>query len=240
MRFEVFVNGEKLCLAGLDGQGFLETYVTRVKMEERGSHPNDCLKVRTYGVGQRWSTPKAKEEVHVSWSGRKLRIGDEVTVRILPPGEFDPPLHLQPKKKQERLDDPLFGELVSHYGRWEASESIEHVGEPAHHFYVHVYAGDSGPSEQQRQFFRDLQANYAVLWEEQILGALCRCSRIHNDPDPILQSLSCEVSVTIYEWEEPALVEGELSYCCESEGEEDSGYYVRIRNWEIVEIYTGQ
>jgi hypothetical protein len=93
--FEVSLNGERLCVAGIDGDGVLNAMVDHVKINAR-----DDLRLRVGGL------VSATEE-HLTWAQAGLKVGDEVRVRIL---EFDSVDEPKRRKLREDLErDQLEG-----------------------------------------------------------------------------------------------------------------------------------
>ena len=98
MRFQVAVNGEVVGTAGLDDRGVLNATITWV----RRSLEDVADEVRNDPgfVEEEWESEQCDlhlggldsiAEEHLRWVNGELEPGDEVTIRILPPGEFDPP-----------------------------------------------------------------------------------------------------------------------------------------------------
>jgi hypothetical protein len=102
IRFEVMKNGESKCVAGIDGFGVLSVDVHWV-LRDPAYKPNGgtlrewCKQELKYHVGG----VRSVEDQHVNWAFGDLAPGDEVTIRILGPGDFDEPANQgekQPKK----------------------------------------------------------------------------------------------------------------------------------------------
>lgn len=83
--FEVFINGEMVCTAGVGEHGVMSSILTLVKKRRRrrqmwlevGGIPADGVD------GQR---------MHVGWVGKKpIKIGDEIRIRVIEKDEVDPP-----------------------------------------------------------------------------------------------------------------------------------------------------
>lgn len=77
--FEVYLNGERLCTAGIGDDGVLNAMVNHVK-----GHGHDEVFLRVGGL-----VSPTKE--HVNWKGLHLKAGDEVRVRITDSDEVDEP-----------------------------------------------------------------------------------------------------------------------------------------------------
>jgi DNA-binding helix-hairpin-helix protein with protein kinase domain len=91
--FEVFLNGERLCVAGIDGDGVLNAMVDHVKIKAR-----DDLRLRVGGL------VSATEE-HLTWSQVGLTAGDEVRIRILESASVDEPERQKLRGARETEDE---------------------------------------------------------------------------------------------------------------------------------------
>src|SRR6266581_895344 len=100
LRFEVQINGRSACTSGMDGFGVLDVVLTRVKRNPKSypgknAHPLKLSKAA-------W----AKEHIdlyvggldtnhtdqHLHWLRENIKIGDEITIKVLPSGAIDKPL----------------------------------------------------------------------------------------------------------------------------------------------------
>lgn len=91
--FEVYLNGKRLCLAGIGDDGVLNTMVD-------------------HGVGKGWNQQTLRvgglinaTQEHVIWSRRRLKIGDEVRVKIVETASIDRPkerIRIDPKEDLKR------------------------------------------------------------------------------------------------------------------------------------------
>jgi hypothetical protein len=77
--FEVYLNARRLCTAGIGGDGVLNTMVDHVK-----GNGHDEVALR---VGGLISAPNE----HVIWSELKLKVGDEVRIKIVDSDVSDQP-----------------------------------------------------------------------------------------------------------------------------------------------------
>jgi hypothetical protein len=96
LRFEVFINGRRACISGMDGHGVLDVVLTRVKRSPaaypgRNKHPLKLSKAA-------WSKERIDVSVggldstaYLHWLRRDLGIGDEISIKLLPPGKYDAP-----------------------------------------------------------------------------------------------------------------------------------------------------
>jgi hypothetical protein len=83
VRFGITLNGENLCTAGLDGYGWL-TVGMNLFVPQAGCSAT----ISVTGMNQR----NASEYGRMVWGERPLNVGDELKVRVLPPGSYDPPI----------------------------------------------------------------------------------------------------------------------------------------------------
>jgi hypothetical protein len=67
--YEVFLNGKRLCLAGIGKHGYISAYITCVS--ERSETDIDIVGL------------VASKNAYVRWTRRPLRTGDEVRIRIV-------------------------------------------------------------------------------------------------------------------------------------------------------------
>ena len=77
--FEVHLNGERLCVAGFDGDGVLNTMIDQVA----GSGRRDIC----FRVG---GLITATDE-HVRWINLRLKVGDEVALKVVETESVDMP-----------------------------------------------------------------------------------------------------------------------------------------------------
>jgi hypothetical protein len=98
--FDVFVNDEKLCRAGVGDDGVLDTIVTWVKLTGEAANEarrsNALVEETTLHVGG------LSNHTHQRWLQRMLTVGDRVTVAVASAREADPPSHI---KRQNRKQD---------------------------------------------------------------------------------------------------------------------------------------
>jgi hypothetical protein len=98
IRLQVLVNGKPSGTAGVPGCGVLTFGVTWVRRDPNAA-PSDVLADPEYDQAE-WICNQvdlslggldSSSEEHVAWLSAPMQVGDEVTVRVLPPGEFDEP-----------------------------------------------------------------------------------------------------------------------------------------------------
>jgi|ERR1700676_2540159 hypothetical protein len=87
--FNVYLNGEKLCTAGIGDNGVLTTIVTWV-----AGGKGESLFLNVGGL-------VSSTEEHIDWANQKpLRVGDEVRIEIIESDSVDTP------SQKRRLDTP--------------------------------------------------------------------------------------------------------------------------------------
>ena len=112
VRFQVLVNGEVRGTAGLDAAGVMSVTMTWVRRDPAAA-PADARAAPDFSedewVGNRTDVQLGGlDSVNrriLEWLDIDLAVGDEVTVRVLPPGEFDPPGEINPSAASPEPDD---------------------------------------------------------------------------------------------------------------------------------------
>jgi hypothetical protein len=97
VRFELLINGKKICVSGIEEYGVLDAILHWVKRNPKSYNPEkhstfeewieEELEIRMGGLDS--TNPRISK--HIEWDKRSLKVGDELTLRILPPGEIDLP-----------------------------------------------------------------------------------------------------------------------------------------------------
>lgn len=100
-RFEVLINGERRCVMGVEGFGVLSV-ITSWVMREADQKPAQAPEDEWVGPELELGCGGLRSDTnqHVHWMRRELSEGDEVTIRVLGPGDFDPPA------EERAADDP--------------------------------------------------------------------------------------------------------------------------------------
>ena len=98
-RFQLEINGEPVCISGVDGFGMLSAIVDWAKRDptrfDQTELPHSSLEdfsreeLRIQFGGLDSNDPKQGR--HLSWHQRELQVGDVVSIRILGPGPIDEP-----------------------------------------------------------------------------------------------------------------------------------------------------
>ena len=114
-RIGIIYNGKRMCIAGIQGDGILSVGIDHVKRpdEDAVSH------LHVGGLGR--FDPSVEQDHHVSWPvPDKIQIGDEITVRLLPEGEFDAPPEME-QSPTATLQDPVFGKINNNVDGWDGT-----------------------------------------------------------------------------------------------------------------------
>jgi hypothetical protein len=90
--FQILINGKKICVAGIAGDGVLSTTVTYVPFRKR-------RETRLYVGGL--ELPKNE---HVFWKEANLHVGDEVRLKIIEANTVDPPLDRHPRDRAAEVE----------------------------------------------------------------------------------------------------------------------------------------
>jgi len=102
IRFEVELNGVRLCVAGVKTHGKVGVVVNFSRRNPRkmvqhktklGSMEDQITSdIQLFVGGAADGDPtEPNHSDFLTWRQRSLRAGDEVLIRVLPPGEFDQP-----------------------------------------------------------------------------------------------------------------------------------------------------
>jgi hypothetical protein len=102
--FDIYVNGNRLCVAGINGEGVLTAILDSVKTKGR-----DEMGITVGGLDDVTGE-------HLTWIGTPLAIDDEVRIKVLDAANADAPL------KRERTDPARDTEAKKNYVREMAKE----------------------------------------------------------------------------------------------------------------------
>lgn len=222
VRFEVVHNGKRVCTSGIDGDGVLNVMLCYVKHAD--SDPKYDLEIG--GLGH--YHPARPGSQHVSWPRPEtVGIGDEITIRLLPPGDFDPPVGMAPLTAGS-IDDPLLGHIDYNIDAWNGTASFDFP--PFTSAHVHMVESADGPSDSQRALFQEFKNRHPDLWPV-IADALVRCHPEIESRDELLRRIRPEIGINMYD-DSGSL---EISYSVDGDPEHRA-YVVTVRNWEIAEI----
>src|ERR1051325_10634014 len=164
-RFEILKNGKRVCVSGINGDGVLSVALSYVKhANKEGDH-----RLSIGGLGM--FDGSQNRQHHAAWPAPVFGPGDEITIRILPPGEFDEP-HGMTARPKKTVEDPDFGQMAYYIDSWDADIAFDSY--PLRSAHLHLRAGETGPSQVQRDLIRDLRVRHAQLWSA-LCSALVRC-----------------------------------------------------------------
>ena len=106
VRFSYLLNGTPLCVVGLDGAGLIGTHIVAVTRHPNyardfhvdGKCTEDFLNMTVRGLDD----GKKDCRTNLIWINRKaLSQGDEIHIRLLPPGDYDAPKRLSSERRKE-------------------------------------------------------------------------------------------------------------------------------------------
>ena len=100
--FQLHLNGKKVCTAGIGDPGVLSANVTWVRREIENPRTNNAASVDeelTLQVGGLVS----ETDEHVRWIQRRLKVGDEVCIRIVQTARIDRPRSRQRRDRRKEL-----------------------------------------------------------------------------------------------------------------------------------------
>jgi hypothetical protein len=106
--FEVYINGQKVCLAGIGNDGVLAVMATFIASSE--SQRTD------FRVGGLIKVD-AETQQQIEWLDRELKVGDDVTIKIVEAETYDAPMNQKTQylhcsfcgKKQEEVSKLIAG-----------------------------------------------------------------------------------------------------------------------------------
>jgi hypothetical protein len=109
--FQISLNGKKLCLVGIGNDGVLGTTITYVPFRRR-------RETRLYVGGL-----VSPQNEHVRWKEARLRVGDEVRLRIVETETVDRPRSRYPRDlaAEAKAEKRLVRQLAKKFG-WKIQE----------------------------------------------------------------------------------------------------------------------
>jgi hypothetical protein len=220
-RFEILKNGERVCIAGINGDGVLSVGVIYVKHQGKDA----CHDLQIGGLGM--FDGSQDRQHHAAWLSPVVSTGDEITIRILPPGKYDQP-HGLTGSPQKTIDDPELGTLNYYIDSWDAD--ILFASAPIESAHIRLRADDSGPTQHQRDILRELRRRHMQLWSE-IRSALVKCHPEIKTTDELSKRLAPHVGINIFDDSNTI----EITYRVEGDPEHRA-YFVTLRDWEIAEV----
>jgi hypothetical protein len=107
VRFQVLVNGEVKATAGIESLGVLTMVLSWARCTGHVA-PKDAKSVWNRrdqeldepDMSVRLGGLDTAKDRHMNWFVHDIQVGDEVTVRVLPPGEFDTPIRKRGRRKK--------------------------------------------------------------------------------------------------------------------------------------------
>ena len=220
-RFEILKNGKRICISGINGDGVLSVGLSYVK--RAGEESTHDLHIGGLGMFD----GSQDRQHHAGWPAPDIATGDEITIRVLPAGDFDDPEGMT-GSPNKTIDDPDFGQLNYYIDSWDADSPFE--TEPIQTAHIHLRANDSGPTKNQRQYVNELKHRHAQLWPE-IRTALVKCHPEINTSDALSSRLAPHNGINMYD-DSNAI---ELTYSVNGDPEH-RGYFVALRDWQIAEV----
>ena len=99
--FEVSLNGERVCLAGIGGAGVLMANLVlgaKAAPPAEGAEGVDDLALHTGGLRH----DEGDVTAHVHWARQVVRVGDEITIRVVESEACDAPDQVTTENPEER------------------------------------------------------------------------------------------------------------------------------------------
>jgi hypothetical protein len=93
VRFRLMINGEVKATAGLESFGVLSQTLSWVLRDPERAPSNTCdiQKWVCNKIHLRLGGLDSTSGEHLDWFASEIRVGDEISIQVLPPGDFDPP-----------------------------------------------------------------------------------------------------------------------------------------------------
>ncbi len=224
-RFEIVLNGERVCISGLDGDGVLTTMVNFVK------HSNTEGEYELSIGGHGRFLPTHDRPQHADWPNPSVAIGDEITIRILPDGDFDLPQNMIGSPR-ESIIDAQFGKLNYSIDAWDGDLEIN--CQPFNQCHVHLWSTADGPSNSQRERLTGFLDRHDSLWPL-IAESLVRCHTDINTISELADRIHPRICINM----QPDGSDIEVTYTVEGDPELRA-YFVTLRNWEIAEVCAAE
>jgi hypothetical protein len=210
-----------VCISGIHLDGVLSVGLTYVK------HPGQehSLDLQICGLGK--FDGSQDRQHHAGWPSPEVTTGDEITIRTLPPGDYDEPHGMTGSPKQT-VDDPDFGQLNYYVDAWDGDIPFDST--PIESAHIHIRADDPGPSQHQRDLIVELRVRHSMLWPG-ICTALVKCHPEIKTSDELSSRLVPHIGINLYGDSNTI----EITYRVEGDPE-FRGYFVTLRDWEIAEV----
>ena len=223
-RFEISLNGKPVCTSGIDGTGVLSANVSYVR------HPYDdgTFEIHIGGLGN--YHPVEDTQQHVSWSKPEIGAGDTISIRLLEAGKFDLPLGMFGHPSTS-LDSTVFGSMSYYIDSWHGEFTIDH--DLLKLLRLKVRSSANGPTKEQESLFTSFVEKLDSLWPD-FVDALVRCHPEIEISNELTDRLVSEASLAI----DDDSNELELSFLLRDD-KPNRCYFVKIRDWNVVEVASG-
>jgi hypothetical protein len=114
-RFEILINGRRACVAGVDTYGVLNVILSRVKRsplrfpKQPGGHTKRSWsreQLDVYVGALEINGEDERNDRHLSWLRRRIKLGDKILVRVLPAGRVSKPKGESPRQAPRTRPKP--------------------------------------------------------------------------------------------------------------------------------------
>lgn len=232
IRLEIKINGETMTTAGVAKDSVLMQHLCNVP----GHQSPDATEPPSFDFHV--SGNEIKEgDIHASllWIYRQLTIGDEITIRILGPGQSDPPIRYV---SDTVIEDPLLGRLVSGPGLRGCWNTQVNVSETPYKLQLQIPGAHNGISPESRDFCTKIIQSLNQL----IAESLSRLSEMLPDHPPVenlLALLIPRIGVDI----EPTKTHKPIAFTLKLDfpkvtldKDDSTGFFFDFHDWQIQEI----
>lgn len=137
-------------------------------------------------------------------------------------------------------NDPDFGQMkYNGFSAWDCRIDFQFPHPSTKYFAVHICSSDEiGPSQQQRETFRELRRRYEALWPAIASGIVAVHASI-TDPFDVAKVMRERVAVHIGELHENS-IELELVIELDLPDEGTKGYFIPIENWSVKDVIVAE
>jgi hypothetical protein len=125
--FDVYLNGRKICRAGVGEDGVLTAIVTWARLT--GTAARTARRLGRRAEETNLQVGGLADDTHRRWAGRNLKAGDRVTVAVVKANEFDAPIRQQSRdpRLQERQETRYYRRLKRKYDPAQARTTFLNV-----------------------------------------------------------------------------------------------------------------
>ena len=89
--FEIRINGEKVCTAGVGDSGVLNSFVSFMTRKEQDETPNDSGAENLFITVSGIANLEEDASNHLEWLHQDLNVGDEIVIKIIEASSCDEP-----------------------------------------------------------------------------------------------------------------------------------------------------